>query len=256
MTVHSRRQAFDMASDEVYLDGGANSPLPRSARAALDEAWSLQATPSRIPFEAFFSFADAIRERVGRALALPADEIAVTTSTSFGMMLLAQGLRWQNGDRLLLGPDEFPSNAYPWFALEERGVRIEHIGTPGRPLTPEQLAAALDTEGRVRALSIAAVHYPTGNVQQLEAFAKVLHARNALLFVDGSQAAGAIPIDWRASGIDAMAISGYKWLLGPVRNRHPLGAVRSPRGDGQRERQLDGRRGRTEHGEADDGVSA
>jgi cysteine desulfurase/selenocysteine lyase len=121
----SRRHDFAIAPGEVYLNGGANSPLPRAARQAVDEAWALQATPSRLPFEAFFSYADSIRERAGRALGLPADEIAVTTSTSFGIMLLAQGLRWREGDRLLLGPDEFPSNAYPWFALEERGVRIE-----------------------------------------------------------------------------------------------------------------------------------
>jgi cysteine desulfurase/selenocysteine lyase len=214
-SVASRRQDFEIAAGEVYLNGGADSPLPRSARAAVEEAWTLQATPSKIPFEALYSYADAIRERAGQALGLPPDEIGVTTSTSFGMMLLAQGLRWRDGDRLLLGPDEFPSNAYPWFSLEERGVRIEHVGTPGEPLAPGQLAAALESGGPVRALSIAAVHYPTGNVQRLQQFAELLHPRGAYLFVDGSQAAGSVAIDWRTSGVDAMAVSGYKWLLGP-----------------------------------------
>jgi selenocysteine lyase/cysteine desulfurase len=211
----SRRDAFDLAPGEVYLNGGANSPLPSRARAALDEAWAMQAHPSRIPFEAFFSFADAIRERVGRALGLPANEVSVTTSTSFGIMLVAQGIRWQPGDRLLLGPDEFPSNAYPWFALEERGVRIERIGSAGRPLTAADVQAACDAGGRVRALSVAAVHYPTGDVHPLSEVAEVLHAHGAVLIVDGSQAAGAVAIDWAASGVDAVAISGYKWLFGP-----------------------------------------
>ena len=255
-SVASRRQDFEIAAGEVYLNGGANSPLPRSARDAVDEAWTLQATPSKIPFEAFFSYADAIRERSGQALGLPADEIAVTTSTSFGMMLLAQGLRWRKGDRLLLGPDEFPSNAYPWFSLEERGVQIEHIGIPGEPLAPEQLTAALESGGPVRALSIAAVHYPTGNVQPLQQFAELLHARGAYLFVDGSQAAGSVAIDWRTVGVDAMAVSGYKWLLGPARRRHPVGAIRRARRDGQHERQLAGRRGLAGPGEADGRVSA
>ena len=215
MATGSRRTDFEIASGEVYLNGGANSPLPRAARAAIEEAWRLQATPSLIPFEAFFSYADAIRERAGRALRLPSQDVAVTTSTSFGMTLLAQGLRWKQGDRLLLGPDEFPSNAYPWFALEDRGVTIQHIGVPGRPLTAADLTAALESGGPVRALSVAAVHYPTGDVQPLRDLADVLHARHALLFTDASQAAGAVDIDWQASGVDAMAISGYKWLLGP-----------------------------------------
>jgi selenocysteine lyase/cysteine desulfurase len=211
----SRRHDFDIDAGVTYLNGAAESPLPRAARTAVDEAWRLQATPSRMPFEALFSYADAIRERAARLLGYPAHEIAVTTSTGAGMMLVAQGIRWQPGDRLLLGPDEFPSNAYPWFAVEERGVRVERIGRPGRPLTPEDLEAALASGGRVRALSLAAVHYPTGDLHPLEPLAALLHARGALLVVDASQAAGAIAIDWRASGVDVMAASGYKWLLGP-----------------------------------------
>jgi selenocysteine lyase/cysteine desulfurase len=211
----SRKSDFEVEAGEIYLNGAADSPLPRAARAAVDEAWRIQATPSRIPFETFFTYADGIRERAARLLGFPAHEIAVTTSTGAGMMLVAQGIRWQAGDRLLLGPDEFPSNAYPWFALEERGVRVERIGRPGRPLTAEDLAASLASGGRVRALSLAAVHYPTGDVHPVEELAATLHARGALLVVDASQAAGAVAIDWRASGVDVMAVSGYKWLLGP-----------------------------------------
>ena len=33
--------------------------------------------------------------------------MSVTTSTTFGMMLLAQGIRWREGDRLLLDPTSF-----------------------------------------------------------------------------------------------------------------------------------------------------
>ena len=45
--------------------------------------------------------------------------------------------------------------------------------------------------------------------------ADVLHAHDAILVVDASQAAGAMAMDWRASGVDALAASGYKWLFGP-----------------------------------------
>jgi cysteine desulfurase / selenocysteine lyase len=211
----SRREDFDVAPGDVYLNGAANSPLPRTARQAVEEAWTLQATPSLIPFETMFSYTDDIRERAGRALGLPADEVSVTTSTTFGMMLVAQGMRWRPGDRLLLGPDEFPSNAYPWFALEDRGVRIDVVGRPGHPLTADELVRALEGTGEVRALSLAAVHYPTGDVHPLGELADVLHARGALLIVDASQAAGAVAFDWRTSGVDAIAVSGYKWLLGP-----------------------------------------
>jgi selenocysteine lyase/cysteine desulfurase len=37
----------------------------------------------------------------------------------------------------------------------------------------------------------------------------------ALTVLDGSQAAGALPFDFAASGVDVYATSGYKFLLGP-----------------------------------------
>ena len=52
----------------------------RAARAAIDEAWRLQATPRGF-HSALFTYADAIRERAARLVGFPAHEIAVTTST-------------------------------------------------------------------------------------------------------------------------------------------------------------------------------
>ena len=37
----------------------------------------------------------------------------------------------------------------------------------------------------------------------------------AITVLDGSQAAGALPFDFGASGVDVYAASAYKFLLGP-----------------------------------------
>jgi cysteine desulfurase/selenocysteine lyase len=209
------RADFDIAPGETYLNGAAMAPMPRAGRRAVDEAYVLKASPHRVTVDLMFSYHDRVRERLGTALGLAASEWGVTTSTTFGITLLAQGIRWRAGDRLLLGPDEFPSNVYPWLPLEERGVTLDFIGRKGHPLAPDDLDRALDADGRVRALTVAAVHYLTGNLHPLPAFAERLHARGALLVVDASQAAGAIALDWSATGADAIVTSGYKWLFGP-----------------------------------------
>lgn len=209
------RADFDIAPGETYLNGAAMAPMPRSARHAVEEACALKASPHRVTADLMFRHPDTVRERLGAAMGLPASEWGITTSTTFGITLLAQGIRWRAGDRLLLGPDEFPSNVYPWLPLEERGVTLDFIGRKGHPLTPEELERALEAGGRVRALTVAAAHYITGDVHPLPAFAELLHAQGALLVVDASQAAGAIALDWSASGADAIVTSGYKWLFGP-----------------------------------------
>jgi selenocysteine lyase/cysteine desulfurase len=43
----------------------------------------------------------------------------------------------------------------------------------------------------------------------------VAHAHGALLAVDSAQTAGAVALDWATLGVDAVMMSGYKWLLGP-----------------------------------------
>ena len=45
--------------------------------------------------------------------------------------------------------------------------------------------------------------------------AEAAHAHGALLIVDATQSAGAIPIDAPASGADVIIAGSYKWLCGP-----------------------------------------
>lgn len=208
------RDDFDLAPGEIYLDGAYCAPLPRAARAAVAAAYALKAEPYRIGPNEFFAYPDAVRERVARVLRVPEDEVGVTTSTTFGATLLAQGIRWRPGDRLLIGPDEFPSNVYAWQALAERGVRVGFVGERGRPLTPADVEAAL-AGGPVRLLAVAALHYLTGDLYPLSEFARLLHAQGGLLAVDATQAAGCVDYEWSALGPDAVITSGYKWLLGP-----------------------------------------
>jgi selenocysteine lyase/cysteine desulfurase len=205
---------FDLDPSEIYLDGAYCSPLPRAARAAVEEAYVLKAHPSRIRAEEFFGYVDAVRDRLARVLGVPDRELAITTGTGGGAVLLAQAIRWRSGDRLLIGPDEFPSNVYPWQALAERGVHVEFIGERGRPLTVDHLEAAL-AAGPVRLLTVGAVHYLTGAIHPLADFAARLAAQGGLMVVDATQAAGSVAIDWPATGAAAFLTSGYKWLFGP-----------------------------------------
>jgi selenocysteine lyase/cysteine desulfurase len=59
------------------------------------------------------------------------------------------------------------------------------------------------------------VEYTGGQVYDLAALAEVAHGHGALLIVDATQSAGAIPIDAPDSGADAIVAGGYKWLCGP-----------------------------------------
>lgn len=209
------RALFGLEPDVVWVNGGFNAPIPTAARGPVMQAFEQQLSPRHLPPDAVYSTPDQIRRRLSQLLGFPAEMIGVTNSTVFATGLLAHAIDWKAGDRLLLAADEFPANLQPWLFLERRGVVCEKVGTPGRALAPEHIDAALAKPGRVRALAVAATHYLTGDVTPLEALSERLHARDAWMFVDASQAAGAMALDWTTVGADAVYFSGYKWLLGP-----------------------------------------
>jgi selenocysteine lyase/cysteine desulfurase len=211
----SWKDDFEIAPGALWFNGGYFCPIPRVERAAIEEAYGYKASPTTMPDGIVFGYPDSIRERLARVMGLPAEEFGVTTSMAGGATIIAQGLRWEPGDRVLFGPDEYPGNVYPWFALEAQGVSCEFIGTSGRALTPEDLDRALASGGRVRVLAIAATHYMTGDIHPLAALSERLHRHGALLIADATQSVGAVNLPWPSLGADAILFSGYKWLFGP-----------------------------------------
>ena len=53
-------------------------------------------------------------------------EVALVGPTSLGLSFIAQGIDWQRGDNIIVHGDDYPSNVYPWMALEEKGVELRH----------------------------------------------------------------------------------------------------------------------------------
>ena len=65
-------------------------------------------------------------------------------------------------------------------------------------------------------VAISHVLWTTGRTLDLQPIADAVHAVGGLLLIDGAQSAGNIAVDVAATGADAYAFSGQKWLLGPL----------------------------------------
>ena len=68
---------------------------------------------------------------------------------------------------------------------------------------------------RTRLLTASHVTTETGTRLPVAEMARLTHERGALVFYDGAQSLGQIPVDVRAIGCDFYAVVGYKWLFGP-----------------------------------------
>jgi cysteine desulfurase/selenocysteine lyase len=123
----------------TWLNCAHQGALPRVAVAGAEEAIVWKRAPWNLTTERFSSLPQRLREALGRLISAPAEEIILGNSASYGLHLLANGIRWQAGDEVLLMHGDFTSDILPWLALEQRGVAVRLIRPRGAVLQPEEL---------------------------------------------------------------------------------------------------------------------
>jgi L-cysteine/cystine lyase len=195
----------------AYLNAGTNGPLPRAAAAAMAAETEAAVRSPRIgasAFERFWDVRSRAREAAARRLGAPADEVAVTTSTSQGVGLVTAGLEWEHGDEIVTTTEEHPGVLGP---LDELRVRWSALI---RAVPADEVVASIGPATRMVALSH--VLWTTGRILPLPEIAAAAHDVGALLLVDGAQSAGQLDLRMDETGADFYAISGQKWLLGPT----------------------------------------
>lgn len=141
------------------------------------------------------------------------NRIALAGNTSDALNIVAAGLDWKPGDRILLNDLEFPANVYPYYHLKSQGVEIDIIHSPDGRLTAEMIYEAL--RPRTRLLALSAVQFLSGFRSDLAVLGELCHSRGILFVVDAMQAVGGMQIDVQEMKIDAVAAAAPKWQMGP-----------------------------------------
>ena len=127
MTIQDRTADLLDFGAVSYLNCAFHGALPRVAVAAAEEALELKKTPHLIRDERHFTYPDGYRAAVGDLIGPPAQQIAVTDSTTHGIMLLVNGLPWEAGDEVILPRAEFPASRVP-ADRRRRGQQLRTLG--------------------------------------------------------------------------------------------------------------------------------
>jgi len=140
------------------------------------------------------------------------NEACSQPNTSSGLATVAEALRFEEGDNVVVNDLENPANLYPWIAQKPRGVEVRVVRGRGGAVQLDDLGKAVDD--KTKAVAISHVEWLTGARHDIGAMAEIAHEHGAYLVVDGIQAAGALKVDVKRSGVDFYACGGYKWLVG------------------------------------------
>jgi selenocysteine lyase/cysteine desulfurase len=142
------------------------------------------------------------------------EDIAVGSSATELISSLAWAVAPESETNVVSTDIVFPSTLYPWLRVA-RHTNCELRLAKGRNgyANPDDVIQLIDN--RTAVVCVSHVEYGGGQRYDLLKMADVAHDHHALLVVDATQSAGAVPIDAAECGVDALVSGGYKWLCGP-----------------------------------------
>jgi selenocysteine lyase/cysteine desulfurase len=153
----------------------------------------------------------AVREFADLINAHP-NEIAVVPSTMVGENLIAAAVGLGASAGVLTDAFHYDASLAMYGELNRRGVPVSIAQPRGNNIALSDLEALLQRDTRL--VSLSHVSSMTGFEHDLKSICDLAHSNGSLVYADIIQAAGAIPIDVKSSGIDFCCCGMYKWLMG------------------------------------------
>jgi selenocysteine lyase/cysteine desulfurase len=209
------KSEFTVGKSEICLNNARWHPISVGATRAVQQYLEYKGTGGGSnPDYGTDMQAQAKTQFAGLIHAKPA-EVSFVPSTTVGENLIASALDLpRSGGNVVTDALHFEGSLYQYGELAKQGLEVRIARPREWRIDINQLEKLIDRKTKLVALSV--VSMINGFQPDLKAVCDLAHARGALVYADAVQAVGAVPVDVRASGVDFLACSSYKWLMGDM----------------------------------------
>lgn len=213
MTVDEARSLIPACEKLIYANHAAVSPFSEYVTTSMNTFQGQRHSGNMESFESWVGVRNAVRSALGRLINASPTNIALTKNTSEGLSILASGLSWQPGDRIILADCEFPANIYPFLNLERLGVEIDFIRNQNGMIDAGEIERLITPKTRM--LSISFVEFLNGFRNDLQRIGEICRRHKVIFSVDSIQGVGALRLDVQRCRIDFLSNGCHKWMMCP-----------------------------------------
>lgn len=229
------RSEFPILATTTYMISNSLGAMPRGVEDSLREYAATWATRGvRAWAERWWTMAEEVGDAIAPFIGAPAGSVAMCENVTAAHMSILSTLPPPGArHRIVCSAADFPSIIYLLRAQTTLGYTL--TVAPAREdgsADPEQIADAIDDQTALVAISH--VLFRTSHILDPRPIVERAHAAGARVALDLYQAAGIIPVDVTALGVDFAAGGCLKWLCGGPGNaflyvRPDLAATVRPR---------------------------
>ena len=202
----------------IYLDSAATSLTPEPVLQKMLEFYhqyraNVERGIHRLSQKASEEY-ERVRAKVADFInAKSESEIILTRNATAGINMIANGLNWKKGDKVVTSLIEHHSNFIVWIRLKNRnGVGLEII-KPREPvnrgiLDPADFEKVIDN--RTKLVTVTHVSNVIGVITPIKEITEIAHEHGAYVLVDAAQSIPHMKVDVQKIGCDFLTFSGHK----------------------------------------------
>jgi cysteine desulfurase / selenocysteine lyase len=205
------RRLFPATADRAYFNtaavGLASRRLAGTYHEFIDE-W----TTIGLDYGRGEQAAGDARSAVARLIGADAADIALIPAVSSAAGLVAAQFGPAGpGENIVIGQREYSSNHFPWRQLAGKGYDVRQVPFRHGGLEPEDVGEQVDAGTQLVAFS--GVQAATGHRSDIATISGLARTAGAIVFVDGSQMVGALPVAPDLRHVDVLVAADHKFLL-------------------------------------------